>query len=202
MTYWNQTGRFEQLYRDLTAKLVPEEGKSLTPHGELLRAIGRIYYDWFNNGGCNFDNPSFKLALYTIRSWKDEIDAQAKKVLAKTFTGTGDLIDEFIHYGDHPDSARGTLLHNDHTDLALESLVDAAIQVVQAEDEAAKMRTNEDVRAAKELLESDTRLGYEAANIEINAPLALQQLSMKSRIQALRWVLGEIESCTGDVSRA
>lgn len=40
----------EMLYK----KLVPPVGPAETPHGELLRSIGRVYYDVYNNGFCNW----------------------------------------------------------------------------------------------------------------------------------------------------
>ncbi len=46
------------LYKDprfqpLWDRLVPDEGKCETLEGELLRAIGRIYHDYLNNGFGN-----------------------------------------------------------------------------------------------------------------------------------------------------
>jgi len=39
-------------------------------------------------------------------------------------------------------------------------------------------------------LKNDERMSYPTANIRTNAPLALIQLSMGSKISALEWVLG------------
>ena len=39
-------------------------------------------------------------------------------------------------------------------------------------------------------LKSDERMSYPSANIQINAPLALIQLSIESKISALEWALG------------
>lgn len=48
--YWNGTGKYEEEYKMLRKKLVPRCGKADTPHGELLRVVGNIYYDYNNNG--------------------------------------------------------------------------------------------------------------------------------------------------------
>ena len=93
-TYWEGNGRYESVYQNLMANLVPEEGRAPTPHGALLSAISRVYYDWYNNGGCNLDTGRFQLALYTIRDWYEEIDAKA----TRGFEGTRDIIDRPIRW--------------------------------------------------------------------------------------------------------
>jgi hypothetical protein len=55
--YWNGEGRFQEEYKELFAQLVPPEGHCQTSIGELLRATSKIYYDIYNNGGCNLDWP-------------------------------------------------------------------------------------------------------------------------------------------------
>ena len=52
-TYWNHKGNQESLYRILYDQLVPHEGKANTTAGEILRMVSNIYYDHYNNGGCN-----------------------------------------------------------------------------------------------------------------------------------------------------
>lgn len=56
-TLWNRTSDHAALYESLVAKLGVSSGIALTPHGELLQSIGRIYYDRMNNG---FGNGPFK----------------------------------------------------------------------------------------------------------------------------------------------
>ena len=53
------------------------------------------------------------------------------------------------------------------------------------------MRTPEEIRARIALLMADERLHYRVATIQINAPLALIQLSMEVEIHSLSWALGE-----------
>lgn len=42
-------------------------------------------------------------------------------------------------------------------------------------------------------LENDERHGYKPALVEINAPLALIQVEIQSKIDALKWVLRKVE---------
>jgi len=53
MKYWNKQGQHQDLYDKYWETLVPNSGEADTPEGEALRAIGRIYYDVYNNGAYN-----------------------------------------------------------------------------------------------------------------------------------------------------
>lgn len=53
-TYWCEKGKYQKQY-DSIKHFVPDSGKSDNPAIELLRCMGNIYYDVYNNGGCNFD---------------------------------------------------------------------------------------------------------------------------------------------------
>lgn len=55
-SYWDKTGKYQVLYDELNEKLVPNMGEAETKHGELLRNIGNLYYDYLNNGFCNLAN--------------------------------------------------------------------------------------------------------------------------------------------------
>ena len=48
-TYWNKKGAYQSLY-DKYNKIVPKSGVAQTPHGELLRNVANVYYDFYNNG--------------------------------------------------------------------------------------------------------------------------------------------------------
>jgi hypothetical protein len=54
------------------------------------------------------------------------------------------------------------------------------------------MKTKDQILAMIKELKDDERHKYEPALVQINAPLALIQVSIQSRIDALRWVLEEI----------
>ena len=49
-TYWNNNGKHEKEYMELWERLVPPEGKANTVAGEVLRALTRLYYRWYNDG--------------------------------------------------------------------------------------------------------------------------------------------------------
>lgn len=52
-SYWGGNGVYEKEYAELRKKLVPDQGKAETMHGELLRCIGNLTYEWGNNGNGN-----------------------------------------------------------------------------------------------------------------------------------------------------
>jgi hypothetical protein len=70
-TYWNSEGKHQILYKRLWKKLVPPIGEANTPHGELLRANSKLYYDFYNNGFCNIEMLSSE--ILTIREWQSEL---------------------------------------------------------------------------------------------------------------------------------
>lgn len=52
------------------------------------------------------------------------------------------------------------------------------------------MKSEKQIKAEIKKLESDDRYKAPTATIQINAPLALIQLELESKVQALKWVLG------------
>jgi len=51
------------------------------------------------------------------------------------------------------------------------------------------MRTKQEIQTLLDKLTSDDRLSYPAATVQINAPLALIQLELESKVNILKWVL-------------
>lgn len=51
--YWRENGVYQEIYSNLWNKLVPSSDMAETIHGELIRCISRLYYDFCNNGNCN-----------------------------------------------------------------------------------------------------------------------------------------------------
>lgn len=51
--YWNGDHDRQKEYQDLYDKFVPHSGKASTVHGELIRSISRLYYEYCNNGNMN-----------------------------------------------------------------------------------------------------------------------------------------------------
>ena len=52
-SYWGNSGSYQKEYKELYDKLVPPQGECDTIHGELVRCIGKLQYDYGNNGWCN-----------------------------------------------------------------------------------------------------------------------------------------------------
>ncbi len=53
------------------------------------------------------------------------------------------------------------------------------------------MKNKEQIEEEIKKIESDERLSYPTATIDINAPLALIQLEMETKLKVLKWVLYE-----------
>jgi hypothetical protein len=51
--YWNDNGVYQDLYDSMWKSLVPASDSASTMHGELIRCISRLYYDFCNNGNGN-----------------------------------------------------------------------------------------------------------------------------------------------------
>jgi hypothetical protein len=51
-TYWNNNGIFQKEY-DFLSKLIPDNRTDGTFDLDMIHAVSRIYYDLYNNGGCN-----------------------------------------------------------------------------------------------------------------------------------------------------
>ena len=52
-SYWDGTGKYQKEYDRLWKELVPSSGEAETEEGELIRAVGRLFYEYCNNGNCN-----------------------------------------------------------------------------------------------------------------------------------------------------
>lgn len=74
--YWGGNGKHQKEYELLHSELVPAMGMAETVEGEILRAISRIYHDYFNNG---FGNNWTGALNYLIKYGK--IDAVELKEL-------------------------------------------------------------------------------------------------------------------------
>lgn len=52
-SYWAETGRYQRDYTTLYDNLVPSSGMAKTLFGEVVRAVSRLSYEYYNNGNCN-----------------------------------------------------------------------------------------------------------------------------------------------------
>ena len=58
-SYWGQDASYSEQYKELYDKLIPSRGEAETQHGEMLRCISRLIYDYNNNGNCNVLNTNY-----------------------------------------------------------------------------------------------------------------------------------------------
>ena len=52
-SYWANNGAYQVDRERLYDKLVPASGEAETIHGEMIRSVSRLFYDYCNNGNCN-----------------------------------------------------------------------------------------------------------------------------------------------------
>ena len=65
-SYWNNNGAYSKELLELYNKLVPDTGDAQTVHGELVRAVSRLGYEYYNNGNCNACNPYYADPKYDV----------------------------------------------------------------------------------------------------------------------------------------
>lgn len=53
VNFWNGNHLFSEELTNLEDRFVPMSGSAATPHGEAIRAVSRLNYEYFNNGNCN-----------------------------------------------------------------------------------------------------------------------------------------------------
>jgi len=53
------------------------------------------------------------------------------------------------------------------------------------------MKTLKEIKQKLVETESDERLSYEPATVQVNAPLALIQTQLETTVNTLKWVLGD-----------
>ena len=95
LTYWASKGANQRIYDAIEAALVPGSGEASSKAGEMVRLVGNVYYERFNNGGgfysgqreaqarelkklCRFATPK----LNDERAWDAMVDAVLKQAWA------------------------------------------------------------------------------------------------------------------------
>ena len=124
ISLWNRTSPYTRLYAYFNDKLVPALGKANTNHGELLRCAMNIYYDCYNNGGCNLFMKIY--ALKIIIKWRGFILSKLNP--PGMFNRTLDFL---MNHAENQNKENGLMyLPSDWPKEALESIMVAIIQVV------------------------------------------------------------------------
>ena len=65
-SYWDNNGAYNEEYSSLYDELVSASGDAKTVHGELIRAISRLGYEYNNNGNCNAAEPYYADPEYDV----------------------------------------------------------------------------------------------------------------------------------------
>ena len=65
-SYWSNNGAYSKELYELYTKLVPDTGNAQTVHGELVRAVSRLGYEYHNNGNCNACDPYYADPEYDV----------------------------------------------------------------------------------------------------------------------------------------
>tara|TARA_R110000823_G_scaffold101636_16_gene218366 strand:+ start:31 stop:564 length:534 start_codon:yes stop_codon:yes gene_type:complete len=89
--YWEKQGEHEKEAQELM-KLVEPSGPSKTLRGELMRAVSKIYYDYYNNGfGNTWEGPATLLMKHV------HFDSKIERMFYEHGGGiTGEGFDELI----------------------------------------------------------------------------------------------------------
>lgn len=99
-SYWDESGAYQKEYKELYDKLVPSSGSSETLHGELIRAISRLFYDYCNNGNCNAAEAKYGEKEYTCYdcggSGEIEVDDEGNVEACESCGGSGVYTEEEI----------------------------------------------------------------------------------------------------------
>ena len=68
--YWMGNGKYQKDYDELWERLVPARGNAATKAGEVLRAVSRIYYRWYNDGDRIQPRLNESVAVSAIKAFK------------------------------------------------------------------------------------------------------------------------------------
>lgn len=99
-SYWDESGAYQKEYKELYDKLVHPSGSSKTLHGELIRAISRLFWDYCNNGNCNAVEAKYGETEYTCYdcggSGEIEVDTEGNVEACESCGGSGVYTEEEI----------------------------------------------------------------------------------------------------------
>lgn len=126
-TYWNKKGKHQKLYDMFVNKLVPAQGRAFTMHGNLLRCVGNVYYDLYNNGLCNADTQKIQGAILFICEFEDDLVAFGFKV-----QDMNNLIKRVLEHGKDMEMQHQVLVEDSEFTETIERLVDTVVLVVDS----------------------------------------------------------------------
>lgn len=122
-TYWDRQGLHQAEYDRLTG-LMPAMGKADTVAGELVRAVSRLGYDFYNNG---MGNNTSGAANYLLA--KGAIDHHTHAVISEYTRG-------LVYRGDYA---------GDSLQVAIERAVDNTVELILQQPELERAANTEDM---------------------------------------------------------
>lgn len=94
MNFWDQNHPLAADNTRLYDELVPSSGNCPTLQGEMMRAAGKIGYDWYNNGwGCN----NWSGAVVFLVKHADEISQKRTEVEKAEFHKALSVAHDYSH---------------------------------------------------------------------------------------------------------
>jgi hypothetical protein len=91
--YWNHNGKHQSLSETLVTAMIPTGGKAETSHGELLRCLLHVHYDFYNNGGYNLAHSRADKVTHLIENAPaDTLSSEAMEAI-KSLSGAKDFAD-------------------------------------------------------------------------------------------------------------
>jgi hypothetical protein len=106
-SYWDGNGKYQKEYDRLWKELVPASGEAETEEGELIRAVGRLFYEYCNNGNCNAAEREQESCDYCYGSGEIE-----NPYYDDFYGGFLDLIDEKVGCTKEVDDVRKLILND------------------------------------------------------------------------------------------
>ena len=100
-SYWSNDGAYSKELSELYDKLVPISGNAQTVHGELVRAVSRLGYEYYNNGNCNACDPYYADPEYDVDDNGEEYcinDGEIKRIDINGYYE--DMLDFIYTYSD------------------------------------------------------------------------------------------------------
>ncbi len=103
-SYWHENGAYQKEYASLWDELVPSQGEAKTVHGELVRSVRRLQYDYCNNGNCNIREIETYTEYYDCHSCGGEgevdngdvdDDGNFLKEMCDECCGSGEIGEEY-----------------------------------------------------------------------------------------------------------
>lgn len=87
-SFWTEDHPLFPQYKELYDKLVSASSNAETEEGEMLRAVSRLGYDYYNNGMCNNTSGAAKYLIEQFDEHGLGCDAELQRLYLYSNTGT------------------------------------------------------------------------------------------------------------------